>query len=222
MGRGQSFQKTVLGKPGNIQMQKNEPGLPCWLTGKESTCQCRWHEFDPWFQEDPARLRATKPVHNSWAWALEPTSCNYGSPRSATREATTMRSLSTTARRLPLLAATREKPRWQQPNKMNKPGLLPNTVLKRKKKNNSKWIKNQCVRAKTIKLVIQFSRSVTSNSLWPHGLEHARLPCPSPSPGVWSNSSPFSRQCHPTISSSVVTFSSCLWFLWSWFSSPAS
>ena len=138
MGRGQSFQKTVLGKPGNIQMQKNEPGLPCWLTGKESTCQCRWHEFDPWFREDPARLRATKPVHNSWAWALEPTSCNYGSPRSATREATTMRSLSTTARRLPLLAATREKPRWQQPNKMNKPGLLPNTLLKTKKKKKLK------------------------------------------------------------------------------------
>ena len=49
-----------------------------------------------------------------------------------------------------------------------------------------------------------------SNSLQPHGLQHARPPCPSPTPGVYSNSSPLSRWCHPTISSSVVPFSSCL------------
>ena len=57
---------------------------------------------------------------------------------------------------------------------------------------------------------IQFSHSVVSNCLWPHGLHHARLPCPSPTPGVYSNSSPLSRWCHPTISSCVVPFSSCL------------
>jgi len=50
-----------------------------------------------------------------------------------------------------------------------------------------------------------------SNSLWPHGLQHARPPCPSPTPGVYSNSCPLSRWCHPTISSSVAPFSSCLW-----------
>ena len=49
-----------------------------------------------------------------------------------------------------------------------------------------------------------------SNSLQPHGLLHARLPCPSPTPGACSNSCPSSRWCHPTISSSVVPFSSCL------------
>ena len=49
-----------------------------------------------------------------------------------------------------------------------------------------------------------------SDSLWPHGLQHARLPCPSPTPRVYSNSCPSSRWCHPTISSSVTTFSSCL------------
>ena len=49
-----------------------------------------------------------------------------------------------------------------------------------------------------------------SNSLQPHGLQHARLPCPSPTPGTCSNSRPSSRWCHPTISSSVITFSSCL------------
>ena len=48
-----------------------------------------------------------------------------------------------------------------------------------------------------------------SNSLWPHGLQHARLPCPSPTPRACSNSSPSNQWCHPTISSSVVPFS-CL------------
>ena len=49
-----------------------------------------------------------------------------------------------------------------------------------------------------------------SDSLWPHGLPHARFPCPSPSPRVCLNSSPLSHWYHPTISSSVVPFSSCL------------
>ena len=57
---------------------------------------------------------------------------------------------------------------------------------------------------------VQFSRSVVSDSLWPHGLQHARPPCPSPTPGAYSNSCPSSRWCHPTISSSVIPFSSCL------------
>ena len=48
-----------------------------------------------------------------------------------------------------------------------------------------------------------------SNSLQPHGLQHARPPCPSPTPGVYSNSCPLSQWCHPAISSSVVPFSSC-------------
>ena len=56
----------------------------------------------------------------------------------------------------------------------------------------------------------QFSCSVVSNSLWHHGLQHPRLPCPSPAPRVWSNSCPLSQWCHPTISSSVVPFSSHL------------
>ena len=57
---------------------------------------------------------------------------------------------------------------------------------------------------------VQFGHSVTSDSLRPHGLQHARLPCPSPTPGACSNSCPLNRWCHPTISSSVVPFSSCL------------
>ena len=60
---------------------------------------------------------------------------------------------------------------------------------------------------------IQFSCSVVSNSLWPHGLQHARPPCPSPTLGVYSNSCPSSQWCHPAISSSVIPFSSCPQFL---------
>ena len=56
---------------------------------------------------------------------------------------------------------------------------------------------------------VQFSRSVISDSLRPHELQHARPPCPSPTPGVHSNSRPSSRWCHPAISSSVIPFSSC-------------
>ena len=57
---------------------------------------------------------------------------------------------------------------------------------------------------------VQFSQSIMSNSLWLHGLQHARLPCPSPTSRACLNSSPSSWWCHPTISSSVVPFSSCL------------
>ena len=55
-----------------------------------------------------------------------------------------------------------------------------------------------------------FSHSVASDSLWPHELWHTRPPCPSPAPGVYSNSCPLNRWCHQTISSSAVPFSSCL------------
>ena len=53
---------------------------------------------------------------------------------------------------------------------------------------------------------VQFSHSVVSNSLQPHGLQHARLPCWSPTPGACSKPCPLSRWCHPTISSSVIPF----------------
>ena len=57
---------------------------------------------------------------------------------------------------------------------------------------------------------LHFSHSVMSDSLLPHGLQHARPPCPSSTPRVYLNSSPLSWWCHPTISSSVIPFSSCL------------
>ena len=57
---------------------------------------------------------------------------------------------------------------------------------------------------------VQFSCSLVSDSLWPHGLQHARLPCPLPTLRTSSNSCPSRQLCHPTISSSVIPFSSCL------------
>ena len=61
----------------------------------------------------------------------------------------------------------------------------------------------------TSEVELQFSCSVVSDSLQPRGLRHARPPCPSPAPGIHPNPRPLSRWCHPTISSSVVPFSSC-------------
>ena len=61
-----------------------------------------------------------------------------------------------------------------------------------------------------LKIQVQFSRSVMSDSLQPHGLQHIRLPCSSPTPGACSNSYPLSQCCYPTISSSVIPFSSRL------------
>ena len=58
---------------------------------------------------------------------------------------------------------------------------------------------------------VQFSHSVVSDSLWPHESQHTRPPCPSPTPGVHSDSCPSGQWCHPAISSSVVPFSSWWW-----------
>ena len=71
------------------------------------------------------------------------------------------------------------------------------------------WKKLEALRVATFSSV-QFSRSVVSDSLWPHESQHARPPCPSPTPRAYSNSCPLSWWCHPTISSSVIPFSSCL------------
>ena len=79
------------------------------------------------------------------------------------------------------------------------------------------WVKRQYVFHRSSRMLtsgflssVQFSRSVVSSSLWPHGLQHTRPPCSSPIPGVYSNSCPLSWWCYPTISSSVVPFSFCL------------
>ena len=74
----------------------------------------------------------------------------------------------------------------------------------------SLWLAFSCLFACVVIFVsVQFSRSVVSDSLWPHELQHARPPCPSPTPGDHSNSRPSSPWCHSAISSSVIPFSSC-------------
>ena len=65
------------------------------------------------------------------------------------------------------------------------------------------WKQNRETEKKNLHVLLLFSHSVLPNSLRPQALQHARLPCPSPSPGVCSNSCPFNQWCHPTISSSV-------------------
>ena len=70
--------------------------------------------------------------------------------------------------------------------------------------NNRSEIRQNCLSS------VQFSHSVVSYPLWPHGLQHTKLPCPSSTPRTCSNSCSLSRKCHPTIPSSVVPFSSCL------------
>ena len=79
----------------------------------------------------------------------------------------------------------------------------------------SKWGKKymitmQCSKSHKKFSSVQFSRSVMSDSLRSHESKHSRPPCPSPTPGVYSNSCPLSWWCHPTVSSSVIPFSSCL------------
>ena len=77
-------------------------------------------------------------------------------------------------------------------------------------KHNSIWSTSLQFCVTTILHLLLPYHSVMSNSLWHHGLQHPRLPCPSPCPRACSNSCPLSRWCHPTISSFVVPFSSCL------------
>ena len=83
------------------------------------------------------------------------------------------------------------------------------------KQTSHSFFKNWCLKYKIIIYSntqfssVQFSRSVVYNSLWPHESQHTRPPCPSPTPGVHSDSWPLSQWCHPAISSSVIPFSSC-------------
>ena len=71
-------------------------------------------------------------------------------------------------------------------------------------------LRGQILLTLTLKITsVQFCRSVMSDYLWPHELQHARPPCPSPTPRVHPNSCPSSRWCHPAISTSVIPFSSC-------------
>ena len=73
-----------------------------------------------------------------------------------------------------------------------------------------RWMDKEVVVHIHSEILLLFSHSIMSNSLQPHGLQHTRLPCSSPSPRTCSNSCPLSHRCHPTIPSSVIPFSFCL------------
>ena len=95
--------------------------------------------------------------------------------------------------------------------------LLSDTKIENKNLSNFKIIifsqsenQSRCIENNDWTVIRQFSSSVMSNSLWPHGLQHNRPPCPSPTPRACSNSCPSSQWYYPTISSSVIPFSSCL------------
>ena len=94
---------------------------------------------------------------------------------------------------------------WQELNQYNLSGNLGKVYFKSLK--NAYTLILQVYRSFSS---VQFSHSVMSDSLLPHELQHARPPCPSPTPGLYPNSYPLSQWCHPTISSSVIPFSSCL------------
>ena len=86
------------------------------------------------------------------------------------------------------------------------PGKSPHKILQPQiiRNNISNWFFN----VKNKKQSVQFSCSVVSDSLWPHELQHARPPCPSPTPGAHPNPCPLSPWYHPAISSSIIAFSS--------------
>ena len=100
-----------------------------------------------------------------------------------------------------LISVDQATPRWLHHSLMNLTPYWKYFVFSKFLSNSGHtWVANHTV---------QFGHLVMSDSLWPHGLKHARPPCPSPTPGVYSDSCSLSQWCHPTISSSVGPFSSC-------------
>ena len=130
-------------------------------------------------QEDFTCQGATKPACHKY-WAHVPQLLKSMRPRARTPQQEKLPQCPCTTREWPPLAATRKKPAC---SKEDPPHHHHHHQ--------------------------QFSHSVVSDSLQLHGLQHARPPCPSPTPGAYPNSCPLSRWCHPTISSSVTSFSSC-------------
>ena len=153
--------------------------------------------------EDTTCQWATKPTHHNY-WATGSRACELQLLKPAhpgacalQREATAMRSPGTTEE-LPPLTTTRERP-----------STVTKIQASQKTKTNRSLKKKKELAFLMAFVVSLFSRSVMPNSLWPHGLQYAKLLCSLPSPRVCSNPCPLSQGCHPAISSSVISFS-CL------------
>ena len=171
-----------------------------WLRIRLSTQGTR---VGSWVWEDTTCQWATKPTHHNY-WATGSRACELQLLKPAhpgacalQREATAMRSPGTTEE-LPPLTTTRERP-----------STVTKTQASQKTKTNLSLKKKKELAFLMTFVVSLFSRSVMPNSLWPHGLLHVMLLCPSPPPRTCSNSCPLSWWYHPTISCSVILFSSC-------------
>ena len=112
---------------------------------------------------------------------------------------------------LHLTVTWREKPASHTGNSNNKASKTPifTPAIRDFTYHRSFFIESTLIKPYRLGFSVQFSHLVMSDSLWPHELQHIRPPCPSPTPGVHPTPCPLSRWCHPTISSSVIHFSSC-------------
>ena len=102
----------------------------------------------------------------------------------------------------------RPRPRWGKERHLPQ-GQNMRGAHTQKNLSNQNVLLKKFIEVEFIYSSVQFSRSAVSDCLQPHELQHTRPPCPSPTPGVHSNSRPSSWWCHPAISSSVIPFSSC-------------
>ena len=176
-------------------------------SGKEPTCQCRnykRHGFDPWVRKIPWKR----------AWQPTPVFLPGGAWRAPVLRLTVGDDWVTghsMPQPLSAIVSFQQKISSFWWNCMASESFLPHssfqhdggTEVSQCQQFLSRWQTDSSGQLGSV----QFSRSIVSDSLRPHGLQHARPPCPSPTPGVHSNLCPLSQWCHPTISSSVIPFS---------------
>ena len=179
---------------------KTEIGLPWWLSGEESDCQYRGHGFDPW----PGKIPYTKEQLGPCTTALEPVFQSLeprllepAGPRACSLQPDKPLQWEAHAPQLEKNPRSNKDPAW--PKKLN-------TNQERMTKSNesiniSTW---QTYTTEEFNRIVVVESLIGSDSLQPHRLQRARLPCPSPSSGGCSDSRPLSRWRHPTISFSVL------------------
>ena len=200
-------------------------GLPRWPCGKESTCQCGRHVFDPWVEKNP------------WRRKQQSTLVSLLGKSHGQRKLAEYKLWDPQRIRYNLETKKQQQPWWLTILNIFHVLISHFYIFFGDESASTFWkfwergmymnrafflfiFMHICVCVCLCVCVctymcfpggsVQFSHSVVSDSLQPHGLQHARLPCPLPTPGVYSNSYPSHRGCHPTISSSFIPFSSHL------------
>ena len=184
-------------------------GLPWWSRAKGFACQCRGHGSDPWSGKTPHAVEQTRSVCSEY-WACAPQQ-----EKPSPWEAYALH-LESSPHAMKSEKAYRQLHRRNTgPSPKSKSLWTRYFVCLLARPTRDLWFVTSGFLVNKRPDLVDFSRSVVSNSSGLHGLQHARPPCPSPTPGAYSNSCPLSRWCHPAISSSVVPFSSnpCLQFL---------